>query len=152
MMKMSDKIRAMFDGLGINPEDVIELEQKMISQDDLYSVSSPFPALSRYRKYIKFMDDLTSLSAWYKYRAKVIVEYFITLANTMVDYDGIYKDKKIISFTLTDKTQKALREIADNLTHQQMAQIEAIEAKSDHDTAAITDWIKFIVDQNDILI
>jgi len=150
-MKMSGKIRAMFDGLGINPEDVIKLEQKMVSQDDLYSVSSPFPALSRYRKYIKFMDDLTSLSAWYKYRTKVIVEYFITLADTMADYDGIYKDKKIISFSLVDGTKKALREIADNLTHQQMAQIEAIEAKSDHDTAAITDWIKFIVDQNDIL-
>ena len=150
-MKMSGKIRAMFDGLGINPEDVIKLEQKTVSQDEFYSVSSPFPALSRYRKYIKFMDDLTSLSAWYKYRTKVIVEYFITLAETMADYDGIHKDKKIISFHLTDEIKNALREIADNLTPQQMAQIDAIEAKSDHDTAAITDWIKFIVDQNDIL-
>jgi len=150
-MKMSDKICAMFGGLGLNPEDIIKLEKQPVNQDDLYSVSSPFPSLSRYRKYIKFMDDLTSLSAWYKYRTKVIVEYFITLANTMADYDGIYKDKKIIPFKLTEKIKSSLREIADNLTPQQMAQMEAIEAKSDHDTAAITDWIKFTVDQNDIL-
>jgi adenylosuccinate lyase len=147
---MSDKIRAMFDGLGINPENIIQLEQQQVSQDDLYSVSSPFPALSRYRKYIKFMDDLTSLKAWYKYRIIVIVEYFITLADTMADYNGVFSDKKIIPFRLTKEVKEALRKIAHDLTPQQMAQIEAIEAKSDHDTAAITDWIKFIVDKRNI--
>ena len=148
---MSDKIRAMFDGLGINPENIIQLEQQQVSQDDLYSASSPFPALSRYRKYIKFMDDLTSLKAWYKYRIIVIVEYFITLADTMAEYNGIFSGKKIIPFRLTKEVKKALRKIAHDLTPQQMAQIEAIEAKSDHDTAAITDWIKFIVDKHKIL-
>jgi len=148
--KMSDKIRAMFDGLGINPDNIVQLADKNISPEDIYSTNSPFPALSRYRKYIAFLDDVTSLKAWYKYRIKVIVEYFITLANTMADYDGIYKDKKIIPFQLTEEMKKDLREIADNLTPQQMAQIEAIEAKSDHDVAAITDWIKFFVDQQGI--
>jgi len=149
-MRMSDKIKAMFDGLGINPEDIIKLEEKEVSQEEIISLSSPFPALSRYRKYIKFLDELTSLKAWYKYRIRVIVEYFITLADTMANYDGIYKDKKIIPFPLTDKMKSALRNITDNLTYQQIAQLEAIEAKSDHDTAAITDWIKFIVDQQNI--
>lgn len=149
-MRMSDKIKAMFDGLGINPEEIIKLEEKEVSQEEIISLSSPFPALSRYRKYIKFLDELTSLKAWYKYRIRVIVEYFITLADTMANYDGIYKDKKIIPFPLTDKMKSALRSITDNLTYQQIAQLEAIEAKSDHDTAAITDWIKFIVDQQNI--
>ncbi|HGE70455.1 TPA: hypothetical protein ENX78_06450 [Candidatus Poribacteria bacterium] len=149
-MRMSDKIKAMFDGLGINPEEIMKLEEKEVSQEEIISLSSPFPALSRYRKYIKFLDELTSLKAWYKYRIRVIVEYFITLADTMVNYDGIYKDKKIIPFPLTDKMKSALRSITDNLTYQQIAQLEAIEAKSDHDTAAITDWIKFIVDQQNI--
>ena len=149
-MRMSDKIKAMFDGLGINPEEIMKLEEKEVSQEEIISLSSPFPALSRYRKYIKFLDELTSLKAWYKYRIRVIVEYFITLADTMANYDGIYKDKKIIPFPLTDKMKSALRSITDNLTYQQIAQLEAIEAKSDHDTAAITDWIKFIVDQQNI--
>ncbi len=150
MIRMSDKIKAMFDGLGINPEDIIKLEKKEVNQEELISLSSPFPSLSRYRKYIKFLDEFTSLKAWYKYRIKVIVEYFITLADTMMNYKGIYKDKKIIPFQVTDKMKSALRNIADNLTPQQIAQLEAIEAKSDHDTAAITDWIKFIVDQHNI--
>jgi len=149
-MRMSDKIKAMFDGLGINPEEIMKLEEKEVSQEEIISLSSPFPALSRYRKYIKFLDELTSLKAWYKYRIRVIVEYFITLADTMANYDGIYKDKKITPFPLTDKMKSALRSITDNLTYQQIAQLEAIEAKSDHDTAAITDWIKFIVDQQNI--
>jgi adenylosuccinate lyase len=96
------------------------------------------------------MDDLTSLKAWYKYRIIVIVEYFITLADTMADYNGVFSDKKIIPFRLTKEVKEALRKIAHDLTPQQMAQIEAIEAKSDHDTAAITDWIKFIVDKRNI--
>jgi adenylosuccinate lyase len=150
MDRMSDKILAMFEGLGLNPEDIIQLEQKNVSQDELYSYESPFPALSRYRKYISFMDDLTSLKAWYKYRIMVIVEYFITLADTMAQYDGIFKDKKIIPFALNEQMKDGLRKIAHSLTPQQMAQIDAIEAKSDHDTAAITDWIKFIVDKNGI--
>jgi adenylosuccinate lyase len=150
MMKMSDKIKAMFDGLGINPDDIIKLGDKVVSQDEIISLSSPFPGLSRYRKYIKFLDDLTSLKALYKYRISVIVEYFITLSDTMANYKGVYSDKKIIPFALTDDMKKALRAIAGNLTPQQIAQLEAIEAKSDHDTAAITDWIKFIVDQQDI--
>jgi adenylosuccinate lyase len=149
-MKISDKIKAMFDGLGINPDDIVKLGEKEISQEEIISLLSPFPGLSRYRKYIKFLDDLTSLKALYKYRISVIVEYFITLADTMANYNGVYSDKKIIPFTLTDNMKKALRAISDNLTPQQIAQLEAIEAKSDHDTAAITDWIKFIVDQQDI--
>ncbi|HGJ64125.1 TPA: hypothetical protein ENS27_01905, partial [bacterium] len=150
MLRISDKIKAMFEGLGINPDDIIQLEQNDISQDEVYSATSPFPTLSRYRKYIDFMDDLTSLKAWYKYRITVIVEYFITLADTMAQYNGIYRDKKIIPFALSEQMKDDLRKIADNLTPQQMAQIDVIEAKSDHDTSAITDWIKFIVDKNDI--
>ncbi len=148
--RMSDKIKAMFDGLGLNPDDVIQLEAEDVSQEDIYSSESPFPALSRYRKYITFMDDLTSLKAWYKYRITVIAEYFITLADTMAEYDGVFKDQKIIPFALSEKMKDDLRKIAHDLTPQQIAQIEAIEKKSDHDTAAITDWIKFIVDKNGI--
>lgn len=150
MVIISDKIRAMFEGLGLNLEDIIRLEEKEVSQDEIYSLTSPFPLLSRYRKYIKFMDDLTSLKAWYKYRIIVIVEYFITLADTMAQYEGIFKDKKIIPFALNNQMKESLRKIAHELTPQQMAQIDAIEAKSDHDTAAITDWIKFIVDKNNV--
>jgi len=151
MNNMSSKIRAMFDGLGLDPRDVTGLADANVTQDDLYRIASPFPASGRYRRYITFMDDLTSLKALYKYRATVIVEYFIALADTMATYDGMFRDRKIIPRALTQSMKEALRSIAPNLTSQQIAQIELIETKSDHDTAAITDWVKFIVDQQDIL-
>ena len=151
MKDMSRKIRAMFDGLGIDPQDVVQIAGGDVSQNDLYRLSSPFPALGRYGRYITFMDDLTSLKALYKYRVMVIVEYFIALADTMTSYNGRFSDSKIIPRSLTEPMKESLRSIGPNLTPQQMIQIETIEKKSDHDTAAITDWVKFIVDQQDIL-
>lgn len=141
----------MFDGLGLDPEGIIRLADQDMSQGDLYRVTSPFPALGRYRRHITFMDGLTSLKALYKYRVMVIVEYFIALSDTMSRYDGTFRDRKIIPRPLTEHMKEALRSIGPDLTPQQIAQIEAIETKSDHDTAAITDWVKFAVDQQDIL-
>ena len=151
MENMSRKIRAMFDGLGLDPGDIIQLDNEEVSQNDLYRMASPFPASGRYRRYITFMEDLTSLKALYKYRVIVVVEYFIALADTMMGYSGVFGDNKIIPRPLTDPMKDALRSIGPELTPQQMVQIEAIERKSDHDTAAITDWVKFMVDQRDIL-
>ena len=150
-MKKSNKIQAMFDGLGIDPKEIIEIADQQIDHDYAINAESPFPSLSRYHKYISFMDDLTSMKALYKYRIAIIVEYFITLADTMSGYSGMFANKKIIQGSIADDMRKALRSIADGLTYQQMMQIEAIEAKSDHDTAAITDWIKFTVDQANII-
>ena len=151
MENMSRKIRAMFDGLGLDPGDIVQLDNEEVSQDNLYRIASPFPASGRYRRYITFMEDLTSLKALYKYRVIVVVEYFIALADTMMGYSGVFGDNKIIPRPLTDPMKDALRSIGPELTPQQMVQIEAIERKSDHDTAAITDWVKFMVDQRDIL-
>jgi len=151
MKNISHKIRSMFDGLGLDPQKIIQLSHAEVSQDDLYRAASPFPALGRYRRYIEFMDDLTSLKALYKYRVAVIVEYFIALADTMTGYTGKFSDQKIIPRPLTEQMRKVLRSIAPDLTPQQIAQIELIETRSDHDTAAITDWVKFTVDQQDIL-
>jgi adenylosuccinate lyase len=151
MNNISKKILAMFEGLGLDPKDVIQLADKSVSQDNLYRISSPFPVLGRYRDYIEFMDDLTSLKALYKYRIVVIVEYFIALADTMADYSGKFRDKKIVPEPLTEHKKEALRAIGPNLTPQQIAQIELIETKSDHDTAAITDWVKFTVDSRNVL-
>ena len=150
MKKASNKIIAMFEGLGIDPDQVIRLNNESVSQDDLYKMESPFPASGRYKKYITFLDEITSLKALCKYRIMVIVEYFIALAETMSNYDGGFKENKIISFPLTEHIKNRLRSISPNLTPQQIAQIELIETKSDHDTAAITDWIKFIIDQTDV--
>ena len=151
MENMSRKIRAMFDGLGLDPRDITQLDNEEVSQDNLYRMASPFPASGRYGRYITFMEDLTSLKALYKYRVIVIVEYFIALADTMTGYSGVFSDSKIIPRPLTEPMKDALRSIGSELTPQQMVQIEAIERKSDHDTAAITDWVKFMVDQRDIL-
>jgi adenylosuccinate lyase len=150
MKKVSNKICAMFEGLGIEQEYILRMNDEEVSQDDLYKMTSPFPASGRYKKYISFLDDLTSLKALYKYRIMVIVEYFIALADTLEGYNGIFRNKKIISLPLNDQIKDALRSIGPNLTPQQIAQIEFIETKSDHDTAAITDWVKFMVDQMDI--
>lgn len=97
------------------------------------------------------MEDLTSLKALYRYRVMVVVEHFIALSDTMAGYDGMFCDSKIIPRPLTESIRKALRSIAQDLTPQQMIQIETIEKKSDHDTAAIIDWVKFMVDEQDIL-
>jgi len=151
MKNISDKIRAMFEALGLNPQDVIQLADSEVSQDNINRTASPFPATGRYRHYIAFMEELTSLKALYRYRIAVVVEYFIALADTMTGYNGKFSEQKIIPRPLTSKMKGALRSIAPGLTDQQIAQIETIETKSDHDTAAITDWVKFIVDQRDIL-
>ncbi len=151
MENTSRKIRAMFDGLGLDPQDIIQLDNEEVSQDNLYRMASPFPASGRYRRYITFMEDLTSLKALYKHRVIVVVEYFIALADSMSGFSGIFVDSKIIPRPLTERMKDALRSIGPGLTPQQMVQIEAIERKSDHDTAAITDWVKFMVDQRDIL-
>lgn len=150
MKKLSNKINAMFEGLGIEPDSIIHIMDKEIGQDSIYQMTSPFPASGRYRKYIDFLDKITSLKALYKYRIKVILEYFIVLADTMENYNGVFRDRKIIPLSLDDQIKSKLRSIADNLSYQHIAQIESIEAKSEHDTAAITDWIKFMVDQMDI--
>lgn len=144
---MHDKISAMFEGLGLRPEDVIKLADQDMGLADARRVSSPFPISGRYWKYIPFMEKLTSLQAWYKCRITVIVEYFIALAETMDNYDGVLCDNKIIPFPLTEAMKEALRSIAPHLSFWQIAQIEFIERRSDHDLAAITDWIKFIADQ-----
>jgi adenylosuccinate lyase len=141
----------MFDGLGINPQDIIQLTHEKVSGDNLHRLASPFPASGRYRRHISFLDDLTSLKALYRYRVVVIVEYFIALADTMSNYNGQWRERKIIPRPLTRKMKKALRSIGNNLMQQHFIQIEAIENKSDHDTAAITDWVKFMVDYQDIL-
>ncbi len=60
MKYLSDKTIAMFDGLGINPDDIIKLNDTEVDQDSYLSAISPFPTLSRYRKYIAFMDRYTS--------------------------------------------------------------------------------------------
>lgn len=46
MRNLSKKTRAMFDGLGIDPQDIVDGED--VSKDDMYRLSSPFPVLGRY--------------------------------------------------------------------------------------------------------
>lgn len=149
---MREEIEAMFDGLGLDPHEIIQLAGENVSQDNLYRVASPFPVSGRYKRYSAFMEDVTSLKAWYKYRIVVVVEYFIALADTMAGYNGTFSSQKIISGTLTESMKHALRSIGPGLTPQQIAQVEAIEKRSDHDIAAITDWMKFMVDQQNVLV
>jgi len=148
---MDAKISAMFDGLGLNPQDIIGLAEQEVSPVAIHQALSPFPIAGRYGRYIPFMQEHTSLMAWSKYRIFVIVEQFIALADTMAGHSGELKNPKIILFSLTQETKEALRAIAENLTFQQIAQIKFIESKSDHDLAAITDWLKFEIDRLGIL-
>lgn len=77
MKDLCQKIRAMFDGLRLDLQEIAQLADEDVCQDDLYRIAFPFPASGRYRRYITFMDDLTSLKALYRHRVTVIVEYFI---------------------------------------------------------------------------
>lgn len=114
--------------------------------DDVVRLRSPFPAGGRYKKYIIFLEDITSLEAWAKGRTMVSVEYFIALAERMRTYNGKFSDSKIIDVVLTDDHKNTLRDIYQNLTHDQIKQMEMIEDKSEHDLAATTDWLKFVID------
>ncbi|MBD3181125.1 hypothetical protein GF312_02465, partial [Candidatus Poribacteria bacterium] len=145
---MSDKIDSMLDGLGIDKDELLSLSGIDL---DKYKLTSPFPASGRYKRHIEFLEYITSLEALYKFRVQVIVEYFIALADTMSKYQGKFSHQKIIPFPLTDSMKSKLRNISPELSYKQIAQIEAIEKKSDHDTAAITDWVKFVVDHQDIM-
>ncbi len=148
---MSDKIQKMLDGLRLDPRELAVLETQDAASEYVYAANSPFPALSRYRKYIQFLDGLTSLKALYQYRLEVVIEYFIALAETMANYSGSFSKDKIIPVVLTEEAKAKLRAMPHDLSHQQMKQIELIETRSDHDTAAITDWLKFAIDQSDLL-
>ena len=64
MRNMSGKIRAIFEGLGLDPEDIVNLAEEDVGQEDAYRIASPFPVSGRYRRYISFMDDLTSLKGF----------------------------------------------------------------------------------------
>lgn len=150
MNNLSNKVKQMFLGLGLNVEQFFAIDKNKLSADYISTLNSPFPAQGRYRKHVGFLDDICSLKALYQYRLKVIVEAFIALSDTMASYNGKYTNSKIVSVRIGEKEKASLRALASNLSYEQIAQIEAIEARSDHDTAAVTDWIKFKVDSLDL--
>lgn len=105
----------------------------------LQRIVSPIPGLGRYADSTEFLSEITSGKNIGKLRFKVAKKYLFALSRLMENYDGKYKDQKIID-KLTPEQAEAIEKIGTTVV--EIFQAEQIEKFTEHDTAAATDYIK----------
>jgi len=106
----------------------------------LHRLDSPVPGLGRYARYTEFMSDVTSGKRLGLLRFFVAKKYVFALSELLADYDGKYRDEKIID-RLTAKQREAIEKIGTKIV--EIFQAEQIEKLTGHDTAAVVDYVKF---------
>ncbi len=105
-------------------------------------LSTPIPALDRYLKSVKFLQDVTSGKAMGFLRFKVSAEYFIALTELLGDYQGKYKHQKVAD-RISDSDKAKIRQIG--RTTSEILRAEKLEEFTEHDTAAATDYLKISI-------
>jgi adenylosuccinate lyase len=106
---------------------------------DTQKLSAPTPALGRYYGSVAFLEQATSDLSVGKKRFEVLIEYFIRLGEVFDKYQGVHKDKKIVS-NLSEDDKKYIRSLGK--TPEDILQAQEIEKFTEHDTAAAGDYLK----------
>jgi adenylosuccinate lyase len=136
---MNSKLAAMISGYGLKFIGLQELFGYELTRDDRERLESPIPGLGRYRDSTDFLCDITSGRRLGLLRFKVMKEYFFALARVMKNYNGKFKDQKIIK----DLSAEDIERIQDiGITAEEVRQAELIERVTEHDTAAAGDYLK----------
>ena len=81
-------VQAMIDGYGKDFSGLEALFTLEVSEEDISELLSPIPELGRYRKHVKFLENVTSGAAYGKLRFRVMTEYDIAL--------GIFFDENAV--------------------------------------------------------
>jgi len=115
-----------------------ELSKIKANRQDIAELRAPIPALGRYAKSVKFLEEVTSGFAVSKKRFAVLQEYFFFLFETLRDYEGEYRS---IFTRVKDLPKSKIRKIG--MTYSEIKQAEYLERFTDHDTAAAGDYLKF---------
>jgi len=133
---------ALIAGYGDDFPKVEQLLNIQATDEDKLKLEAPIPELGRYLKSVSFLTDVTSGKAVGLQRFKVITEYFIQLGEELEEYEGKFKDKKIIGH-LSETDKHKIRQLGTSLSD--IIRAEKIEQFADHDTAAATDYIKILI-------
>lgn len=112
------------------------------SEADELRLKSPSPALGRYLKSVKFMQDVCSGEALAMRSFDVATEHFIGLSEELEGYQGRFKDKKIVG-RIGQADKIWLSSLSNDMDN--VIRAEYLERFSDHDTAARTDLLKIII-------
>lgn len=88
------------------------------------------PIDGRYRKYVKELSSYFSESAWFKYRVKVIIEYFIELS------------AKGLIRKLSEEETRSLRRLYKDFDLNKAIRIKEIDKSINHDVKAVEYFIK----------
>jgi adenylosuccinate lyase len=105
----------------------------------LSSSKQPIPELSRYRKSVEFLNDITSPESIGILRFAEIKRYFFELADELSRYTGKFSGQKIIKSLSHDDREKIS---GLGTTSKDVYQAELIEKFTEHDTAAAGDFLK----------
>lgn len=100
---------------------------------DLIPLTAISPIDGRYRRQVQHLADYFSEYALIKYRVLVEIEYFLFLA-----------DKKF--FSLSARSRKSLKELAENFSIEDAQEIKTIEKTTNHDVKAVEYFIKIKLD------
>lgn len=112
------------------------------AEEQLVRLSEPVPALGRYFKDVAFLSDVTSQRAVGRVRFRVLVEWFITLAKVLTDYNGVNSGQKVVH-GLSRAEVRALRRLG--RTPADVVRAEMMERFTEHDTAAAGDYMKIVL-------
>ena len=137
--KTMSRVDEMIKGYGPGFPSLEELFATEPSEADRLRLESPIPALGRYLRSVKFLNEVTSGKAVGILRFKIITRYFTALSVLMRKYQGIHAHQKIIG-PLSDSELSAISEIGKNI--KDVLQAERIEKFTEHDTAAAGDFVK----------
>jgi len=132
-------IDAMAKGYGEKFPGITRLFGMMPTEEFLEGINEPIPALGRYQKSVKFLRNITSGRALGEKRFFVIIQYFLALNKLLSEYEGNYKDQKIVGKLDNEHIQK-IKNIGIRL--EDIFQAEKLEEFTEHDTAAAVDYIK----------
>lgn len=132
-------VEALITGLGPKCPPLEQLLTLLPTQAQLETMSSPIPALGRYHGSVEFLSDVTSQKVVGLVRFRVMIDYLIALSQLMDQYDGKYRNRKIVS-GLTKEDIINLRSVGTTLSD--IVRAEAIEVCTEHDTAAAAAWLK----------
>ena len=123
--------------IGITSE---ELEDIVVTEEQRSKMHAITPIDGRYKRYVPGLSDLTSEFAWTKRRVMLEVEYAISLAN---EFEHYYKGdkRKILPHAFSGQEKEVLRSLYKEFNEKDFRQIQEIDKKSEHDTAAMVRWI-----------
>lgn len=135
-------VKDLIEGYGPKFPKLDELLDIEADEADELRLKAPIPALDRYLKSVKFLQDVTSGKAVGFLRFKTSIEYFIALTDLMGEYKGQYQHQKVAD-KISDEDKARIRQLGRSTS--EILRAEKLEEFAEHDTAAATDYLKISI-------